>query len=175
MCLLYICQSANSTKKPARFGRLAAQYSRSKHRRMSAARNLSRNFSCIKNSVGSIGAHIVRSYGRKNPLPFSFSKRSPVSGLRRIRKQRETGVKRVETAGVCPLARRRGCGEPPSRPDGVRSISDSKQFDEDLYSDNNLHDKNLHFVQSISCHKRHDLIIYKVYCCFACQMTKQHN
>ena len=35
--------------------------------------------------------------------------------------------------------------------------------------------KNLHFVQSISCHKRHDLIIYKVYCCFACQMTKQHN
>lgn len=26
--------------------------------------------------------------------------------------------------------------------------------------------KNLHFVQSISCHKRHDLIIYRVYCCF---------
>ena len=47
-------------KKPAGFGRLAAQYSRSKHRRMAAARNLSRNFSCIKNSVGSIGAHIVR-------------------------------------------------------------------------------------------------------------------
>jgi hypothetical protein len=62
-----------------------------------------------------------------------------------------------------------------SRPDGARSISDSGQFDEDLYSCNNLHDKNLHFVQSISCHKRHDLIIYKVYCCFACQMTKQHN
>lgn len=35
--------------------------------------------------------------------------------------------------------------------------------------------KILHFVQSISCHKRHDLIIYRVYCCFACQMTKQHN
>ena len=73
------------------------------------------------------------------------------------------------------VARRRGCGEPPSRPDGARSISDSEQFDEDLYSGNNLHNKNLHFVQSISCHKRHDLIIYKVYCCFACQMTKQHN
>lgn len=58
---------------------------------------------------------------------------------------------------------------------GARSISDSEQFDEDLYSCNNHHDKNLHFVQSISCHKRHDLIIYKVYCCFACQMTKQHN
>lgn len=26
--------------------------------------------------------------------------------------------------------------------------------------------KILHFVQSISCHKRHDLIIYKVCCCF---------
>ena len=37
-------------------------------------------------------------------LPFSFSKRSPVSGLRRAKKQRETGVKRVETAGVYPFA-----------------------------------------------------------------------
>ena len=27
-------------------------------------------------------AHTVRPYGRKNPLPFLFSKRSPVSGLR---------------------------------------------------------------------------------------------
>ena len=34
----------------------------------------------------------------------SFSKRSPVSGLRRVKKQRETGVKRVETAGVYPFA-----------------------------------------------------------------------
>ena len=33
-----------------------------------------------------------------------ISKRSPVSGLRQTMKQRETGVKRVETAGVCPLA-----------------------------------------------------------------------
>ena len=57
----------------------------------------------------------------------------------------------------------------------IREAINSEQFDEDLYSGNNLHDKNLHFVQSISCHKRHDLIIYKVYCCFACQMTKQHN
>ena len=43
-----------------------------------------------------------------------FSKRSPVSGLRRIRKQRETGVKRVETVGVYPLAPRRGYGAPPA-------------------------------------------------------------
>ena len=42
-----------------------------------------------------------------------ISERSPVSGLRQAKKQRETGVKRVETAGVYPLARRRGCGEPP--------------------------------------------------------------
>ena len=33
-----------------------------------------------------------------------ISERSPVSGLRQAKKQRETGVKRVETAGVYPLA-----------------------------------------------------------------------
>ena len=38
------------------------------------------------------------SCGRKDPLPYSFSKRSPVSDLRQVKKQRETGVKRVETA-----------------------------------------------------------------------------
>ena len=32
-----------------------------------------------------------------------ISERSPVSGLRRTKKQRETGVKRVETAGVYQL------------------------------------------------------------------------
>ena len=31
--------------------------------------------------VGEKWAHTVRPYGRKNPLPFLFSKRSPVSGL----------------------------------------------------------------------------------------------
>ena len=41
-----------------------------------------------------------------------ISERLPVSGLRQAKKQRETGVKRVETAGVYPLAHRRGCGEP---------------------------------------------------------------
>ena len=40
-----------------------------------------------------------------------ISERSPVSGLRQAKKQRETGVKRVETAGVYPLAHRRGYGE----------------------------------------------------------------
>ena len=43
-----------------------------------------------------------------------ISERSPVSGLRRTKKQRETGVKRVETAGVYPLAHRRGYGESPA-------------------------------------------------------------
>ena len=44
-------------------------------------------------------------------LLFRSGRRS--AGLRQAKKQRETGVKRVETAGVYPLARRRGCGEPP--------------------------------------------------------------
>ena len=50
-------------------------------------------------------------YGRKNPLPFPpVSQRSHVGNLRQTRKQRETGVKRVETVGVYPLAPRRGYG-----------------------------------------------------------------
>ena len=56
--------------------------------------------------------------------------------------------------------------ELPAAAGAANRPSDSEQFDEDLYSFNNLHDKNLHFVQSISCHKRHDLIIYKECCCF---------
>ena len=51
--------------------------------------------------------------GRKDPLPFPFSGRSPVSGLRQTKKQRETGVKRVETVGVYPLAHRRGTANSP--------------------------------------------------------------
>ena len=38
------------------------------------------------------------------------SQRSHVGNLRQTRKQRETGVKRVETVGVYPLAPRRGYG-----------------------------------------------------------------
>ena len=52
-------------------------------------------------------------YGRKDPLPFPFSGRSPVSDLRQTKKQRETGVKRVETVGVYPLAHRRGTANSP--------------------------------------------------------------
>ena len=53
-------------------------------------------------------AHTVRPYGRVTRLPFSyFSKRSPVSGMRQVKKQKEVGVKRVETIGVYPLAPRR--------------------------------------------------------------------
>ena len=45
-----------------------------------------------------------------------ISERSPVSGLRQAKKQRETGVKRVETAGVYPLVRPRGVSAlPPPR------------------------------------------------------------
>mgnify|MGYP000787674821 FL=1 len=44
-------------------------------------------------------AHTVRPYGRVIRLPFSyFSKRSPVSGMRQVKKQKEVGVKRVETS-----------------------------------------------------------------------------
>ena len=37
-------------------------------------------------------------------LPFPILQRSPVSGLRQTKKQKEVGVKRVETIGVYPLA-----------------------------------------------------------------------
>ena len=59
-------------------------------------------------------------YGRKILCRSPISERSPVSGLRQTMKQRETGVKRVETAGVYPFGfrgetaavpPRRGCGD----------------------------------------------------------------
>ena len=54
-------------------------------------------------------AHAVRPYGRVTRLPFSyFSKQLPVSGMRQVKKQKEVGVKRVETIGVYPLAPPRG-------------------------------------------------------------------
>ena len=58
--------------------------------------------------------HTVLPYGRKNPLPFPFSQRSHVGNLRQTKKQRETGVKRVETAGVYPLAHAAGRGDVPT-------------------------------------------------------------
>ena len=42
-------------------------------------------------------------YGRKNPLPFPFSKRSPVSGLRQIR-NKGNGIHKGENLGVHPCA-----------------------------------------------------------------------
>ena len=57
-------------------------------------------------------------YGRKNPLPFPISKRSPVSDLRQMNKQKEVGVKRVETIGVYPLAPPRGATPFPLSVDG---------------------------------------------------------
>ena len=60
-------------------------------------------------------AHTVRPYGRVTRLPFSyFSKRSPVSGMRQVKKQKEVRVKRVETIGVYPLAPAMGM-TPPAR------------------------------------------------------------
>ena len=52
-------------------------------------------------------------YGRKNPLPFLYFEAVTVSGLRQTNKQRETGVKRVETAGVYPLV---AAAQPPQFP-----------------------------------------------------------
>ena len=42
-------------------------------------------------------------YGRKNPLPFPFLKRSPVSGLRQIRNNGNE-IHKVENLGVYPCA-----------------------------------------------------------------------
>ena len=53
-------------------------------------------------------ARNARPCGRINPLPFSFSKRSPISGLRQTLQGKEVIHKRVETAGVYPLVRPRG-------------------------------------------------------------------
>ena len=48
-------------------------------------------------------------------LPFPILQRSSVSGLRQTKKQKEVGVKRVETIGVYPLAPPRGAATfPPS-------------------------------------------------------------
>ena len=58
--------------------------------------------------------HTVLPYGRKNPLPFPFSKRSPVSGLRQIR-NKGNGIHKGGNLGVHPCAHRRGYGEPPSQ------------------------------------------------------------
>ena len=70
-------------------------------------------------------AHTVRPYGRVTRLPFSyFSKRSPVSGMRQVKKQKEVGVKRVETIGVYPLAPAVGTAPLPGRQDSSRFSSD---------------------------------------------------
>ena len=63
-------------------------------------------------------AHTVRPYGRVTRLPFSyFSKQSPVSGMRQVKKQKEVGVKRVETL-VSILLPCRGRGTLPPSADG---------------------------------------------------------
>ena len=75
-------------------------------------------------------AHTVRPYGRVIRLTFSyFSKRSPVSGMRQVKKQKEVGVKRVETL-VSTLLPRRGARRIPaesqrktSRPSGANTLA----------------------------------------------------
>ena len=54
-----------------------------------------------------MGAHCAP-LRKKNPLPFPFSQRSPVSGLRQAIQGKGVIHKRVETAGVYPLVRPRG-------------------------------------------------------------------
>ena len=55
-------------------------------------------------------------HGRKNPLPYSFSKRSPVSGLRQIRKQGKGRSSKRKGNRRCPFlfAHRRGYGAVPA-------------------------------------------------------------
>ena len=56
-------------------------------------------------------------HGRKNPLPYSFSKRSHIGNLRRIRKQGKGRSSKRKGNRRCPFlfAHRCGCGEPPSQ------------------------------------------------------------
>ena len=90
------------------------------------------------------GSTLCSPYGRKILCRSPISERSPVSGLRQAKKQRETGVKRVETAGVYPLAHRRGYGDSPAvrrrqlsaevqrktfRPDRMNHLRDSSAPD----------------------------------------------
>ena len=55
-------------------------------------------------------------HGRKNPLPYSFSERSPVSGLRQIRKQGKGRSSKRKENRRCPFlfALRRGYGVVPA-------------------------------------------------------------
>ena len=73
-------------------------------------------------STLSVNCVYVAKQTLRQPDCRSFiSKRSPVSDLRQVKKQRETGVKRVETAGVYPLAPPRGRRTSPAK--GWRSFS----------------------------------------------------
>ena len=75
-------------------------------------------------------ARNARPCGRKNPLLFSFSKRSPISGLRQTLQGKGVIHKRVETAGVYPLVRPRGVSALPAevqrktpRPSGANTLT----------------------------------------------------
>ena len=68
-------------------------------------------------------------HGRKNPLPYPFSKRSPVSGLRQIRKQgKGRSSKRKENRRLSFLfALRRGRGESPRSAERNSSLNLSEK------------------------------------------------
>ena len=55
---------------------------------------------------GDMGALRAPLWQKKSSAVPPISKRSPLSDFRQTKKQRETGVKRVETVGVYPLAPR---------------------------------------------------------------------
>ena len=71
-----------------------------------------------------MGAHCAPLRQSNPTAVLIFSKQSPVSGMRQVKKQKEVGVKRVETIGVYPLAPRSGYGAPAGQASSVRFASD---------------------------------------------------
>ena len=71
-----------------------------------------------------MGAHCAPLRQSNPTAVLIFSKQSPVSGMRQVKKQKEVGVKRVETIGVYPLAPHRGYGAPAGQASSVRFASD---------------------------------------------------
>ena len=74
-------------------------------------------------------ARNARPCGRKNPLLFPFSERSPLSDFRQIR-NKGNGIHKGGNLGVHPCAHRRGCGDVPA--------ACRQQFQPDLQNEKNF-------------------------------------